>query len=155
MILISTLSIFHSFRAISLQSSPSYVVYILQLIRYARFCSYENDFLDKLIKEGKRKLARKFNLSYCYTDDFNSFSNKRFKEFISDIYPNKLRISETTESTSVSFFLDLLFTDVPFIACVINSPRTFTYYLNLPIFILESGLLYFRVLTICLLLSIL
>ena len=26
--------------------------------------SYENEFLDKLIKEGKRKLARKFNLSY-------------------------------------------------------------------------------------------
>ena len=29
--------------------------------------SFENEFLDKLIKEGKRKLARKFNLSYCYT----------------------------------------------------------------------------------------
>ena len=28
--------------------------------------SYENEFLDKLIKEGKRKLARKFNLSYRY-----------------------------------------------------------------------------------------
>ena len=28
--------------------------------------SYENEFSDKLIKEGKRKLARKFNLSYCY-----------------------------------------------------------------------------------------
>ena len=28
--------------------------------------SYENEFLDKLINEGKRKLARKFNLSYCY-----------------------------------------------------------------------------------------
>ena len=31
--------------------------------------SYENEFLDKLIKEGKRKLARKFNLSYRYIDD--------------------------------------------------------------------------------------
>ena len=31
--------------------------------------SYENEFLDKLIKEGKRKLARKFNLSYRYNDD--------------------------------------------------------------------------------------
>ena len=28
--------------------------------------SYENEFLDKLIKEGKRNLARKFNLSYRY-----------------------------------------------------------------------------------------
>ena len=30
--------------------------------------SYENVFLDKLTKEGKRKLARKFNLSYRYTE---------------------------------------------------------------------------------------
>ena len=49
--------------------------------------SYENEFLDKLIKEGKRKLARTFNLSYRYIDDLISFNNKRFKEFISDIYP--------------------------------------------------------------------
>ena len=33
--------------------------------------SYENEFLDKLIKEGKRKLARKFNLSYRYIDDLS------------------------------------------------------------------------------------
>ena len=71
--------------------------------------SYENEFLDKLIKEGKRKLARKFNLSYRYIDDLISFDNKRFKEFISDIYPKELTISETTESTSVASYLDLLF----------------------------------------------
>ena len=40
--------------------------------------SYENEFLDKLIKEGKRKLARKFNLSYRYIDDLISFNNSRF-----------------------------------------------------------------------------
>ena len=43
-------------------------------------CSYENEFLDKLIKEGKRKLARKFNLSHRYIDDLISFNNKRFEE---------------------------------------------------------------------------
>ena len=72
--------------------------------------SYENEFLDKLIKEGKGKLARRFNLSYRYIDDLISFNNKRFKEFISDIYPKELTISETTESTSVASYLDLLFT---------------------------------------------
>ena len=72
--------------------------------------SYENEFLDKLIKGGKRKLARKFNLSYRYTDDLISFNNKKFKEFISDIYPKALTISETTESTSVASYLYLLFT---------------------------------------------
>ena len=71
--------------------------------------SYENEFLDKLIKEGKRKLARKFNLSYRYIDDLISYNNKRFKEFISDICPKELTVSETTESTSVASYLDLLF----------------------------------------------
>ena len=71
--------------------------------------SYKNEFLDKLIKEGKRKLARKFNLSYRYIDDLISFNNTRFKEFISDIYPKELTISETTESTSIASYLDLLF----------------------------------------------
>ena len=71
--------------------------------------SYENEFLDKLVKEGKRKLARKFNLSYRYIGDLISFNNKRFKEFISDIYPKELTISETTESTSIASYLDLLF----------------------------------------------
>ena len=47
------------------------------------------EFLDKLIKEGKRKLAMKFDLSYRYIDDLISFSNKRFKEFISDTYPQR------------------------------------------------------------------
>ena len=71
--------------------------------------SYKNELLDKLVKEGKRKLARKFNLSYCYIDDLISFNNKRFKEFISDIYPKELTISESTESTSIASYLDLLF----------------------------------------------
>ena len=70
--------------------------------------SYENEFLDKL-KESRRKLARKFNLSYCYIDDLISFNNKRFKEFISDIYRKELRISETTECTPLASYLDLLF----------------------------------------------
>ena len=71
--------------------------------------SYENEFLDKLIKESKRKLARKFNLSYHYIDDLIFFNNTRFKELISDIYPKELTISEITESTSIASYLDLLF----------------------------------------------
>ena len=74
------------------------------------FYSYENEFSDKLIKEVKRELARKFALSYRYTDDLISLNYKRFKEFISDIYPKRLTIPETTESTSVASYLNLLFT---------------------------------------------
>ena len=71
--------------------------------------SYESEFLDELVKKSKRKLVRKFNLSYRYIDDLISFNNKRFKEFISHIYPKELTVSETTESTSVASYLDLLF----------------------------------------------
>ena len=71
--------------------------------------SYENEYLDKLVKEGKRKLARKFNLSYHYIDDLICFNNNRFKELISDIYPKELTISETTESTSFASYLYQLF----------------------------------------------
>ena len=56
-----------------------------------------------------KELARKFNLSYRYIDHLISFNNKRFKEFISNIYPKELTISETTKTTSVASYLDLLF----------------------------------------------
>ena len=42
-------------------------------------------------------------------DELISFNNKRFKKFISNIYPKELTISETTEFTSVASYLDLLF----------------------------------------------
>ena len=73
--------------------------------------SFELNFFRPEVpfKEGKRKLARKFNLSYHYIDDLISVNNKRFKEFISDIYPKELTISGTTESTSIASYLDLLF----------------------------------------------
>ena len=71
--------------------------------------SYESEFSDKLVKEDKRKLARKFTQSYRYIDDLISFNNKRFNEFISDIYPKELKISETTESISIASYLDLIF----------------------------------------------
>ena len=38
-----------------------------------------------------------------------SFNNTRFKEFISDIFLKDLTISETTESTLIASYLDLLF----------------------------------------------
>ena len=62
-----------------------------------------------------------FSLTVCFAakllqqdllnfDDLISFK-KKINEFISDIYPKELTISETTESTSVASYLDdLLFT---------------------------------------------
>ena len=50
-----------------------------------------------------------------------------------------------------TWLLHLLATGVHFGACVINSPSSFAYYLDLFNFLLEPGLSYFRVLCICLL----
>ena len=69
------------------------------LLAYLFLYSYENEFLDKLVKEGKRKLARKFNLSYRYIDDLTYFNNK-------DLRSSFLIF---TESTSIASYLDLLF----------------------------------------------
>ena len=70
--------------------------------------SYENEFLDKLIKEGKRSLLES-SIYHTVASMTLSLLIIRFKEFISDIYPKELTISETTESTSVASYLDLLF----------------------------------------------
>ena len=72
--------------------------------------SYENELLYKLIKEGKRELARKFNLSYCYIDELISFNNNDLRSSFLIFTPKELTVSETTEFTSVASYLDLLFT---------------------------------------------
>ena len=72
--------------------------------------SYENEFLDKLITKAKESLLEGSIYHIVILPTLSLFNNKRFKEFISDIYPKELTISETTESTSVASYLDLLFT---------------------------------------------
>ena len=47
--------------------------------------SYENEFLDNMIRSGHRRLARSFNLCYRYTDDLIVFNNKKFLEYQRDI----------------------------------------------------------------------
>ena len=50
---------------------------------------------------------------FSYSNALNfapSFNNKRFKEFVSDNYPKELTICKSTESISISTYLDLFFT---------------------------------------------
>ena len=72
-------------------------------------CSYKNEFLDKLIKKGKKSLLEG-SIYHIVILTTLSLNNKKFKEFISDIYPKELTISKTRETTSVASYLDLLFT---------------------------------------------
>ena len=48
--------------------------------------SYENEFLDNMIKSGHRRLARSFNLCYRYIDDLIIFNNKTFLDYLKEIY---------------------------------------------------------------------
>ena len=73
--------------------------------------SYENEFLDKLIKEGKKENL--LDSSIYHTVTSKTLSLLIIKDLRSSypyIYPKELTISETTESTSVASYLDLLFT---------------------------------------------
>ena len=44
--------------------------------------SYENEFLDNMIRSGHRRLARSFNLCYRYIDDLIVFNNKKFLDYL-------------------------------------------------------------------------
>ena len=56
--------------------------------------SYESDFLDNMIRSGHRKFARSFNLCFRYIDDLIVFNNKKFWEYVKDIYPSQLNIEK-------------------------------------------------------------
>ena len=71
--------------------------------------SYEAEFIQTLIKSGKRQLAKSFNFTFRYIDDVLSLNNSKFSDYINDIYPEELEIKETTDNSTSSSFLDLLF----------------------------------------------
>ena len=68
--------------------------------------SYENEFLDNMIKGGHRRLARSFNLCYRYIDDLIVFNNKKFLNYI---YPSELTVEKANKSDHLADYLDLTF----------------------------------------------
>ena len=50
------------------------------------FYTYENEFLDNMIRSGHRRFARSVNLCYKYTDDLIVFNNKKFLDYLKEIY---------------------------------------------------------------------
>ena len=70
-------------------------------------CSYESEFLQKLVKDKNIHEARAFNFTYRYIDDVLFINNSRFAEFLPLIYPPELEVKETTDTASSVSFLDL------------------------------------------------
>ena len=68
--------------------------------------SYEAEFIQGLLKSGKKKLAQSFNLTYRYIDDVLSLNNSKFSDYLYFIYPSELEITDTTVSTKSTSYLD-------------------------------------------------
>ena len=59
--------------------------------------SYENEFLDNMIRSGHRRLARSFNLCYRYIDDLIVFNNKKFLDYLKEIYLSQLIVEKANK----------------------------------------------------------
>ena len=71
--------------------------------------SYENEFLDNMIRSGHRRLARSFNLCYRYIDDWIIFNNKKFLNYLKKIYPSQLTVEKANRLDHLADYLDLTF----------------------------------------------
>ena len=71
--------------------------------------SYETEVLDNMIRGGHRKLARSFNLCYPYIDDLIVFNNKKFGDYVKEIYPSQLTVEKANTSDDIANYLDLTF----------------------------------------------
>ena len=71
--------------------------------------SYESEFLDNMIRGGHWKLARSFYLCYRYIDDLIVFNNKKFGDYVKEIYPSQLTAEKANTSDDLANYLDLTF----------------------------------------------
>ena len=79
------------------------------LLAHLFLYSYENEFLDNMIKSGHRRLARSFNLCCRYIDDLIVFSNKKFLDYLKEIYPSQLTVEKANKPDHLADYLDLTF----------------------------------------------
>ena len=76
---------------------------------YLNSCSLVYEFLDNMIRSGHRRLARSFNLCYRYIDDLIVFNNKKFLDYLKEIYPSQLTVEKANKSDHLADYLDLTF----------------------------------------------
>ena len=71
--------------------------------------SLKSEFSDKMIKSDHRKLARSFNLCHRYIDDLIVFNNKKFGDYVKEIYPSQLTVKKANTFDDLANYLDLTF----------------------------------------------
>ena len=62
-----------------------------------------------MIRSGHRRLTRSFNLCYRYIDDLIVFNNKKFLDYLKEIYPSQLTVEKADKSDHLADYLDLTF----------------------------------------------
>ena len=62
-----------------------------------------------MIISGHRKIAGLFNLCYRYTDDLIVFNNKKFGDYLKEIYPSQLTVEKANTSDDLANYQDLTF----------------------------------------------
>ena len=67
--------------------------------------SCESEFLDNMMRNDHRKLARSFNMCYRYTDDLIVFNNKKFGDYVKEIYPSQLTVEKSNTSDDLVNYL--------------------------------------------------
>ena len=70
--------------------------------------SYEAGFIQSLLSTGKKQLASRFILTYRSINDVLSKNIPEFEIYLSQMYPAKLEIKDTTESITSASYLDLV-----------------------------------------------
>ena len=71
--------------------------------------SCESEFIDSLVRSGHRRLARSFNLCYRYMDDLIVYNNKKFMDYVKDIYTSELNVEKADRLDDQANYLDLTF----------------------------------------------
>ena len=71
--------------------------------------SNDNEFLDNMIRSGHMRLVRSSNLCYRYIDDLIVFNNKKFLEYLKEIYLSQLTIEKANKADHLADYLDLTF----------------------------------------------
>ena len=65
-----------------------------------------------MIRSGHRRLARSFNLCYRYIDDLIVFNNKKFLDYLKEIYPSQLTVEKANVSSTYLYKVMLSFGNI-------------------------------------------
>ena len=71
--------------------------------------TYKSEILDNLIRSDHRKLSGSFNLCYRYTGDLIVSSNKKFGDYVKEMYPSQLTVEKANRSDDLTNYLELSF----------------------------------------------